>query len=52
MHDNPFGMRLTAYMISKQIADSSVPMSLLAHHQDVRFNFYRPGIGECTTEMH
>lgn len=52
MHDNPFGMRLTAYMISHQIADSSVPMSLLSQHPDVRFNFYRPGIGVCTTEMH
>ena len=52
MHDNPFGMRLTAYMISHQIADSSVPMSLLADHADVRFNYYRPGIGVCTTEMH
>ena len=52
MHDNPFGMRLTAYMISHQIADSSVPMSLLADHPDVRFNYYRPGIGVCTTEMH
>ena len=28
-HDNPFGQRLTALMISKRIVDSSVPMSLL-----------------------
>ncbi len=52
MHDNPFGMRLTTLMISKKIPDSSVPMSLLADHPDVRFNFYRPGIGLCETEMH
>ncbi|HAO96013.1 MAG TPA: glucosamine-6-phosphate isomerase, partial [Verrucomicrobiales bacterium] len=29
-HDNPLGQRLTAFMISKGIADSAVPMSLLA----------------------
>lgn len=52
MHDNPFGMRLTAFMISKKLADSSVPMSLLADHPDVQFNYYRPGIGTCETEMH
>ena len=51
-HDNPFGMRLTTLMISKEVADTSVPMSLLALHPDVRFNFYRPGIGTCETEMH
>ncbi len=51
-HDNPFGMRLTAMMISKKVADSSVPMSLLADHPDVLFNFYRPGLGSCAVEMH
>ena len=51
-HDNPFGMRLTSMMISKKITDSSVPMSLLADHPDVQFNFYRPGLGSCTVEMH
>lgn len=51
-HDNPFGMRLTTLMIAKRIADSSVPMSLLGDHPDVQFNFYRPGIGTCDTEMH
>jgi glucosamine-6-phosphate deaminase len=51
-HDNPFGMRLTALMISKKIPDSSVPMSLLADHPDVQFNFYRPGLGSCAVEMH
>ena len=51
-HDNPFGMRLTALMISKQIPDSSVPMSLLADHPNVRFSYYRGGIGTVETEMH
>jgi glucosamine-6-phosphate deaminase len=52
MHDNPFGMRLTALMISKRLPDSSVPMSLLADHPDVQFNYYRPAIGTCAAEMH
>jgi glucosamine-6-phosphate deaminase len=52
MHDNPFGMRLTTLMISKKIADSSVPMSLLADHPNVQFNFLRSGIGTCEMEMH
>jgi len=52
MHDNPFGQRLTTYMISKKIADSCVPMSLLADHPNVQFNFYRPGIGDCAVVMH
>jgi glucosamine-6-phosphate deaminase len=51
-HDNPFGMRLTTLMIGKKIADSSVPMSLLADHPNVQFNFYRPAIGDCAVEMH
>jgi len=51
-HDNPFGMRLTALMISKKIPDSSVPMSLLADHSNVQFNYYRPAIGTCEAEMH
>ncbi|MBN2328573.1 MAG: glucosamine-6-phosphate isomerase [Candidatus Omnitrophica bacterium] len=51
-HDNPFGMRLTTLMIGKKIADSSVPMSLLADHPNVQFNFYRGGIGSCDVEMH
>lgn len=52
VHDNPFGFRLTSLMISKRIADSSCPMSLLADHPNVQFNFYRGGIGSCETEMH
>jgi len=51
-HDNPFGMRLTTLMISQKLPDSSVPMSLLADHPNVQFNFYRHGIGTCETEMH
>lgn len=51
-HDNPFGMRLTTFMIAKHIPDSAVPMSLLADHPNVQFNFYRPGIGTCAAEMH
>jgi glucosamine-6-phosphate deaminase len=52
IHDNPFGMRLTTLMIGKKIADSAVPMSLLAEHPNVQFNFYRGGVGTCTVEMH
>ena len=51
-HDNPFGQRLTAFMIGKKIIDSSVPMSLLSDHPNVQFNYYRGGIGTCETEMH
>jgi glucosamine-6-phosphate deaminase len=51
-HDNPFGQRLTAWMISKKIVDASVPMSLLADHPNVHFNFYRGGIGTCEVQMH
>ncbi len=51
-HDNPFGQRLTTLMISKRLADSAVPMSLLADHPNVQFNFYRGGIGSCDVEMH
>jgi len=51
-HDNPFGMRLTTLMIGKNIPDSAVPMSLLADHPNVQFNFYRPAIGACEAEMH
>lgn len=52
MHDNPFGMRLTTLMISKKAPDSSVPMSLLAEHPNVQFNFYRKGLGKVGAEMH
>ena len=52
MHDNPLGQRLTALMISKRIADSAVPMSLLADHPNVQFNYFRGGLGSCAVEMH
>jgi glucosamine-6-phosphate deaminase len=52
MHDNAFGQRLTTLMISKKLPDSTVPMSLLALHPNVQFNFYRGGIGTCEVEMH
>jgi glucosamine-6-phosphate deaminase len=52
MHDNPFGMRLTAFMISQRIPDSSVPMSLLAEHPNVHFHYYRKGLGSVEAEMH
>lgn len=51
-HDNAFGMRLTALMISQRIADSAVPMSLLADHSNVQFNYYRGGLGNCDVKMH
>ncbi len=51
-HDNPLGQRLTALMISKGLADSAVPMSLLADHPNVQFNYYRGGLGSCEVEMH
>ena len=51
-HDNPFGQRLTTLMISKRHPDSAVPMSLLADHPNVQFNFFRGGIGSCQVEMH
>jgi glucosamine-6-phosphate deaminase len=51
-HDNPFGQRLTTLMIAKGMADAAVPMSLLARHPNVQFNFYRGGLGTCAVEMH
>ena len=51
-HDNPFGQRLTAYMIAKGLVDTAVPMSLLADHPDVQFNYFRGGLGSCDVTMH
>ena len=51
-HDNPFGQRLTAYMIANKIIDTAVPMSLLADHPNVQFNYYRHGLGTCEVTMH
>ncbi|MDP7398780.1 MAG: glucosamine-6-phosphate isomerase [Lentisphaeria bacterium] len=47
VHDDQLGMRLTTLMISKNIVDTAVPMSLMALHPNVKFNFYRPGLHEC-----
>ncbi len=49
--DNPLGIRLTAYMISKKMPDTAVPMSLLADHPRVRFNYLRSSIGECVLKI-
>lgn len=51
-HDNPFGQRLTTLMIAKRLADAAVPMSLLAEHPNVQFNFYRGGLGTCDVILH
>lgn len=51
-HDNPFGIRLTTFLIGKKMADSRVPMSLLADHPNVQFNILRSGLGTCDVEMH
>ena len=51
-HDDPFGMRLSRWMIAKKLPDASVPMSLLADHPSVQLNFHRKGIGVVTAEMH
>ena len=51
-HDNPFGMRLTTLMISQHLPDAAVPMSLLADHPNVQFNFLRSGLGTTEAEMH
>jgi len=52
LHDNPFGMRLTALMISKKIIDTVVSMSLLADHPNVCCNYLRSGVGKCSVEIH
>ncbi|MBQ1456193.1 MAG: glucosamine-6-phosphate isomerase [Thermoguttaceae bacterium] len=51
-HDNPFGMRLSAWMIARKIPDSAVPMSLLADHPNVHFHYWRPAIKTVGAEMH
>ena len=51
-HDNAFGQRLTCLMIAKKLPDAAVPMSLLADHPNVQFNYYRKGLGTCAVEMH
>jgi glucosamine-6-phosphate deaminase len=39
-------------MIAEGIVDTAVPMSLLAEHPNVQFNYYRSGLGSCAVEMH
>jgi glucosamine-6-phosphate deaminase len=39
-------------MVSKKIIDAAVPMSLLADHPNVVFNYYRFGLGNVEVEMH
>jgi len=51
-HDNVFGQRLSALMISKGIVDTAVPISLLGDHPNVQFNYLRGAIGTCDVEMH
>ena len=51
-HDNPLGQRLTALMIFERMPDTAVPMSLLADHPNVQFNYFRHGVGTCAAEMH
>lgn len=51
-HDNQFGIRLTAFMIAKKLPDSSVPMSLLADHPNVQFNYLRGALGTVGIDMH
>jgi len=51
-HDNPFGLRLTALMISERLPDSAVPISLLADHPNVHFHYLRSGLGHVKVEMH
>ena len=51
-HDNSFGMRLTTWMISNNMPDPTVPMTVLADHPNVKFSFLRSGLGSCAVEMH
>lgn len=50
-HDNAFGTRLTALMISKRVMDAAVPMSLLADHPRVAFHYLRPGFTDVAVKM-
>ncbi|MCM8533181.1 MAG: hypothetical protein NE330_18580 [Lentisphaeraceae bacterium] len=51
-HDSPFGIRLASFMISKNIQDTRVPMSLLADHDNVQFNILRSALREPESGMH
>lgn len=50
-HDNAFGVRLSTYMIAHKIVDPRVPMSMLGLHDNVRFSFLAPCIGDAGTDM-
>jgi glucosamine-6-phosphate deaminase len=39
-------------MISERMVDTAVPMSLLADHPNVRFNYFLGGLGSCEIAMH
>ena len=39
-------------MCGKSGARPAVPMSLLADHPNVQFNYFRGGVGTCEVEMH
>jgi glucosamine-6-phosphate deaminase len=49
-HDNALGMRLTSLMISKKMPSTAVPMSLLALHPNVVFNFAPDALGSCALD--
>jgi len=49
MHDTLDALWIDAF---QKKVDTSVPMSLLADHPNVQFNFYRLAIGTCEAEMH
>lgn len=52
VHDNPLGQRLTDQMISRQLADLAVPMSLRADHSNVQFTCHHGGLGSFAVQMH
>lgn len=52
-HDGPFGVRLTALMISQGWVDARVPMSLLGLLDgEVVFSYLRPKIGPAGVDPH
>jgi len=52
-HDNPFGQPVDLLDdCKKKFLMRPLPMSLLADHPNVQFNYYRKGIGTCDVEMH
>lgn len=49
--DSPFGMRSTAFRISKNKMDTAILMFLLADHHNVVFNYDRPEPANVDAEM-